>query len=84
MSLSQAPFPADSSGQAQREVRLMIRDDGVGFASGEKQSFHLGTSIMHERAAAIQASLSLESQPGHGTQVTLTWCSQTEDLRSVQ
>ena len=66
----------------QLEVKLLIRDDGVGYASGKEQPIHLGTGIMRERAAAIQASLTLESQPGYGTQVTLTWRGEVESNRS--
>jgi signal transduction histidine kinase len=56
------------------EVKLIIRDDGVGFAVQEKVGAqHLGLAIMRERAAAIGASLIIESQPGHGTSVTVTW-----------
>ncbi len=57
----------------------MIQDDGVGFTSRNEDSSHLGIGIMRERAAAIQATLSLESEPGHGTIVTLIWCNPTED-----
>jgi signal transduction histidine kinase len=82
MSLSQKFLAQDAEGQFRREVSLMIRDDGVGYAVGENQPIHLGTGIMRERAAAIQASLFLESRPGYGTQVTLTWLSESENIRS--
>jgi signal transduction histidine kinase len=61
-----------SSAQVRQAVELVIRDDGVGYSSGEEPA-SLGIGIMRERAAAIQANLSLKSKPGYGTQVSLTW-----------
>ncbi len=55
------------------EVKLVIQDDGVGYSSGNRHPSRLGLEIMRERAAAIQASLSQDSQPGYGTRVTLIW-----------
>jgi signal transduction histidine kinase len=54
-------------------VVLVIEDDGVGFSNWKEGLIHLGISIMNERAAAIRADLSVESQPGYGTRVTLNW-----------
>jgi len=54
-------------------VDLGIMDDGVGFDPTHLAAEHFGLGIMRERAAAIGAALSLESQPGHGTQVTVVW-----------
>jgi signal transduction histidine kinase len=73
MSLSQKFLPPGSGSQIQREVFLEVRDDGVGFAWPDERPVHMGTGIMNERAAAIDADLLIESQPGHGTQVILTW-----------
>ncbi len=75
MSLRVTPLPTDSNGVARHEVKLVIQDDGVGFASDNTRSDQLGIGIMQERAAAIQARLFLESQLGYGTQVTLIWSS---------
>jgi signal transduction histidine kinase len=80
VSLSETLFPPVATGGAKREVKLVIRDDGVGFYSNEEKSTHLGIGIMRERAAAIQASLALDSQPGYGTYVTLIWRSEAESL----
>ena len=77
VSLSGTPLPHNLEGVPGYEVRLVIQDDGVGYSTGVLRSDHMGISIMRERAAAIQASLSLESQPGHGTQVTLIWDNET-------
>jgi PAS domain S-box-containing protein len=77
VSLSDTPLPYDLTGVAGHEVRLVIQDDGVGYSTGVLWSDHMGISIMRERAAAIHAFLSLESQPGHGTEVTLIWSTDT-------
>ena len=78
VSLSEIQLPADTKYTTRRQVTLVIQDDGVGFYSASEQSGHLGISIMRERAAAIQAALSLESEPGHGTLVTLIWCKEVK------
>ena len=52
---------------------LKIKDDGCGFNLDETETKHLGLAIMRERAEAINAVLSVESQPGQGTTVTLIW-----------
>jgi len=80
VSLSATPLPADSAVGVGHEVRLVIQDDGVGYSPGVESSTHMGIGIMRERAAAIQASLTLESQPGHGTQVTLIGRTESEGL----
>jgi nitrate/nitrite-specific signal transduction histidine kinase/PAS domain-containing protein len=77
ISLSAAPLPMEADGKPWHEIRLAIEDDGVGFASENKGTGHMGIGIMRERAAAIQAHLNLESQPGHGTQVMLIWHGET-------
>lgn len=65
-------LPSQDEGPRQR-VELCIRDDGRGFESGEVASDHLGLGIMRERAAAIGAELTVESEPGSGTQVMAVW-----------
>ncbi|MBG0784592.1 MAG: GAF domain-containing protein [Anaerolineaceae bacterium] len=57
----------------QETVLLTIQDDGQGFDRAEVPAGHLGMGIMTERAEAIGASLSLESQPGAGTLLRLEW-----------
>ena len=55
-------------------VRMVIRDDGVGF---EPQSVagtgHYGLQGMQERATSIGADLEIFSKPGEGTTVELSW-----------
>jgi signal transduction histidine kinase len=80
VSLSAKPLPADSTGRASSEVKLEVQDDGVGFSAAKRTPQQLGIGIMHERAAAIQADLSLESKPGYGTRLTLIWRGETGSL----
>jgi ligand-binding sensor domain-containing protein/signal transduction histidine kinase len=54
-------------------VLLSIMDDGRGFDPAHISRERLGLGIMQERAKAIGASLTIDSQPGHGTQVTVLW-----------
>jgi PAS domain S-box-containing protein len=54
-------------------VRLSIVDNGVGFDPAGVPADHLGTKIMRERAEAIGAKFSLYSEPGEGTQISVTW-----------
>jgi signal transduction histidine kinase/PAS domain-containing protein len=76
MSLSAASLAPQLGGGARYEVKMVIQDDGVGYSGAQRRSDQLGISIMQERAAAIGARLIQESQPGHGTQVTLIWISE--------
>jgi PAS domain S-box-containing protein len=54
-------------------ARLRISDDGRGFDPKLIRLDRLGMSIMRERAQAVGAMLSIESQPGHGTSVLVEW-----------
>jgi signal transduction histidine kinase len=54
-------------------VRLHIADDGAGFDLDAVPPDHLGLTIMRERAATIEADLTITSQPGQGTDVVLLW-----------
>jgi two-component system nitrate/nitrite sensor histidine kinase NarX len=54
-------------------IELSIRDDGQGFDPEQIASGHYGLSMMHERAEGVGAGLSITSQPGHGTQLTIRW-----------
>lgn len=58
----------------QENFIMTITDDGCGFDAqnvAHKQSRHVGTKIMQERAHKIHAQLNIHSQPGQGTQVSL-------------
>lgn len=55
-------------------VSLCVSDDGCGFdVVGIEAAGHFGLGIMHERAASVGACLQVESMPGQGTTVLLTW-----------
>ena len=54
-------------------VVLRISDDGQGFEPASVSSDHLGIGIMRERAKAIGAVIEIESRPGCGTRVVITW-----------
>jgi signal transduction histidine kinase len=55
-------------------LELHIRDDGRGFDTVEQlPPGHYGLSMMRERAEAAGARLSITSQPGHGTELTVRW-----------
>ena len=55
------------------QVRLSVTDNGTGFDPEKVTADHLGLKIMCERSDAIGAKFSLYSEPGDGTQVTITW-----------
>lgn len=61
-------------------IDLTIRDDGKGFDTNQILSGHYGLSMMRERAEAIGAHLSIISQPGKGTELTLRW----EEIRKKE
>jgi two-component system NarL family sensor kinase len=54
-----------------RELVLRVRDRGVGFEVGMQCKTGLGLESMRERARLIHARLTVRSQPGSGTQITL-------------
>ena len=61
-------------------VDLVVEDDGIGFATGERLDLigllankHFGLAGMHERAALIGAEMTIESCPGMGTHVRVLW-----------
>jgi signal transduction histidine kinase len=52
-------------------VELWIADDGEGFDLAKVPPDRMGLNIMRERAGKIGATFQLESQPRHGTQITV-------------
>jgi PAS domain S-box-containing protein len=54
-------------------VALSIQDDGRGFDAADALPDQLGLGIMRERAERIGATLAIQSQPDHGTHVTVDW-----------
>jgi signal transduction histidine kinase len=57
--------------QAEDEARLSVRDSGPGFEAGALRRTRrtMGLATMRERAAAVRATLELDSAPGRGTEV---------------
>jgi signal transduction histidine kinase len=52
---------------------LEVADDGCGFDPDQAPGGGLGLGSMRERAESIGASLRLESRPGQGTVVAVSW-----------
>jgi signal transduction histidine kinase/DNA-binding NarL/FixJ family response regulator len=61
-----------------KQATLRICDDGLGFDLEAHEGGGLGIGIMNERARKVAAALKIDSRPGHGTEVTVTW-EQAED-----
>ena len=59
------------------QIVLTIRDDGNGFdphtIKQDNPDCCLGLGIMRERAQSINAEFVLNSKPGQGTEITVTW-----------
>lgn len=51
---------------------LTVTDDGEGFDVKARKSGHYGLSTMRERAQSTRGDLTVTSEPGQGSQVTLT------------
>jgi signal transduction histidine kinase len=52
-------------------VTMEVRDNGRGFSEQVTQG--MGLKIMRERAASINAKLTIDPRPGVGTQIALEW-----------
>ena len=59
--------------QEEAAVELQIRDDGQGFDPQKRIPGHYGLGMMLERAESVGALLSVTSEPGHGTELTMRW-----------
>ncbi len=55
------------------QITLTIRDNGQGFDTESMPTEHYGIGIMRERNKSIGANFHIESSPGKGTQVSVTW-----------
>ncbi len=56
--------------------RVLIEDDGVGFQKRVMKGppgEHIGLSIMQDRARHLGGKLQIESEPGEGTRIVLTF-----------
>jgi signal transduction histidine kinase/ligand-binding sensor domain-containing protein len=56
---------------SEKELRLMVQDDGVGFdpATAMAKKDHWGMAGMQERATQIGATLTVNTSPGRGTKI---------------
>jgi len=63
-------------------IELSIRDDGRGFDPEQTLSGHYGLSMMHERAEAVGAHLSVTSRPRGGTELIIHW-TQTPPMETL-
>jgi PAS domain S-box-containing protein len=54
-------------------LRMIIRDDGIGFSIDKVSDEHFGLQIMRERAELAGVELTIASQPGSGTSVSVEW-----------
>jgi PAS domain S-box-containing protein len=54
-------------------ARLVVRDDGAGFDPSAMDPSHIGLASMRERAAEIDARLTVKMERGSGTLVQLDW-----------
>jgi signal transduction histidine kinase len=57
----------------QNGIVLRVRDNGRGFDPSTIPAGHLGLSIMAERIEKIGGTLLIDSQPGDGTQIVVSW-----------
>jgi len=55
------------------QVRLVIADNGFGFDMSAVPPDHFGLRIMRERAEAIGAQFSIQSESNDGTQISVIW-----------
>jgi PAS domain S-box-containing protein len=60
----------DKNGQT---LEMIIQDDGTGFSIDKVSDEHFGLQIMRERAEQAGVDLTIVSQPGNGTSVTVEW-----------
>jgi PAS domain S-box-containing protein len=59
--------------QEEAVIEMLIRDNGKGFDTKKTFSGHYGLGMMQERAEAAGALLTITSQPGQGTELTICW-----------
>ena len=63
---------------------VLVEDDGQGIKEVEKNARpgeHVGLSIMRERAKRLSGELNIESEPGEGTRVELTFHAQNQKVK---
>jgi len=81
--LPSIPEPARwTSSYNMRQVRLSSAFEMTAAALTPNQTppGHYGLSMMRERATGVGATLSITSQPGHGTEIVIRWV-ETQDQK---
>ncbi|TDX29418.1 two-component system nitrate/nitrite sensor histidine kinase NarX [Modicisalibacter xianhensis] len=58
------------------QVKVCIRDDGVGLPEQHARPNHYGTTIMHERAAGLGGTFTMRNRAEGGTEVVLCFTPQ--------
>ncbi len=71
---------------ADDNCQVLIEDDGIGIGEPTMSGHpgeHIGLSIMHERAGNVGGELRIESEPGEGTSIELTFQYRRPDLSTL-
>ena len=76
--LSRSPALRKQRAGQHTSAQLQICDDGIGFDPDLVPTDRLGMGIIQERAEAIAARLDIQTSPGSGTTIAVTWSSQPE------
>ncbi len=65
---------------------LLIEDDGYGMTEvpDDVPGEHIGLSVMRERAERLPGDLTIESEPGEGTRVVLTFSATPENASAAK
>ncbi|WP_428074172.1 sensor histidine kinase [Candidatus Avelusimicrobium aviculae] len=59
--------------KTEKNVTVKLEDDGVGFVPSKQRSIrHVGLLAMKDSAAYLGGTLKIKSEPGKGTQITVT------------
>ena len=64
----------------QAGIKLHISDNGRGFDPGSIPTGHMGVGIMKDRAQQVGATFRIDSEPGQGTMVIISWPDQPQHL----
>ena len=59
-----------------KQILLSVQDNGCGFNPRDLPSTGMGLAIMQERVKSIGGQTDIQSTPGVGTTVTVTWTDQ--------
>ena len=85
--LARSPKTEDGYELKNKHCEILIEDDGIGMNNPNLTNSlgeHIGISVMEERARRIGGKISIETEAGEGTQILLTFPSQTVIEQSVK